>query len=94
MLMLTAEVATNFVGPAVTFEAGFDCTVEFIVSMPFATKYVLKYSPKMRRNGFEIRNVCGRVIAGRRAWKKHDLKLVFVAAFSMMDLHESSADID
>ena len=86
MLMFVAEVATNLVAPAVTFDAGFACTVEVIVSMPFATKYVLKYKVKTRRNGFETKNACGRAIAGRIARRKHDLKVVFVAAFSMIDL--------
>jgi hypothetical protein len=86
MLMFVIEVDINFVAPAVTLEAGFACTVEVIVSMPFATKYVLKYNAKTRRNGFETRNVCGRVITGRRARKKQERKAVFVAAFSMMDL--------
>lgn len=86
MLILVAEVATNFVAPAVTFEAGFEFIVDVIVSIPFATKYVPKYKVKTRRNGFEIRNVCGRVIAGRSARRKHDLKVVFVAAFSIIDL--------
>jgi hypothetical protein len=67
MLMLTAEVATNFDVLGVTLEAAFDLTVDVIVSTPFAVKYVPKYSAKMSRNGFETRNVCGRVIAGRTA---------------------------
>ena len=86
MLMFVAEVATNLEAPAVTLDAGFACKVEFIVSMPFATKYVLKYNVKTRRNGLETRNACGRAIAGRTARRKHDLNVVFVAAFSMIDL--------
>ena len=88
--MLVVEVAKNFVAPDVTLEAGFACTVEVIVSMPFATKYVLKYNVNTRRKGFETRNVCGRVIAGRSARRKQDRKVVFVAAFSMMDLYMPS----
>jgi len=38
MLILVADVATNFDAPAVTLDAGFACTVDVIVSMPFATK--------------------------------------------------------
>ena len=86
MVMLAADVATNFAEVEVTVSAGLAWTALVRVSTVLAVVYVLKYRAKINRNGFEARKACGRVAAGMTDRRRQDQNGCPVDAFSTMDL--------
>ena len=86
MVILTALVAANFVGPEVTLSAFLFSIVDVKLSIALAVAYVEKYREKMRRNGRDRRNPCGRRNAFFAAPRRDSERLAFVAAFRTIDL--------